>query len=122
MAVITVRGLKRSEGIIEETKSTYKGFKLFCTYKSLDPDTIGEEVGEKFFSDKLLGGIVPEVGDQFELLVDPFDGRVKSVVPVVKFKGFKDAPHASASEPSRDYSAKPEDKNGNANNGNNTAK
>ena len=120
MAIITVRGLKRSEGIIEETKSTYKGFKLFCTYKSLDPETIGEEVGEKFFSDKLLGGIVPEVGDQFELLVDPFDGRVKSVVPVVKFKGFADAPHA-ASVPTNS-GVKSEDKNGNATNGNNAAK
>lgn len=118
MAIITVRGLKRSEGIIEETKSTYKGFKLFCTYKSLDPETIGEEVGEKFFSDKLLGGIVPEVGDQFELLVDPFDGRVKSVVPVVKFNGFKDAPHASAPSTPQTHNSPAQ----NASNGNNTAK
>ena len=103
---IKVVGLKRSEGLIEETKSTYKGFKLFCTYQSLDSDTIGEEVGEKFFSDKLLGGLVPQPGDEFEVLVDPFDGRIKAVNPVVTFK---EAPHAA-----NNYSAKPEDKtNGN---------
>ena len=97
---IKVVGLKRSEGIIEETKSTYKGYKLFCTYQSLDPYTIGEEVGEKFFSDKLLGGVVPQPGDEFEVLVDPFDGRIKAVNPVVKFKG---APHGA-----NNYSAKPD--------------
>ncbi len=99
---IKVVGLKRSEGIIEETKSTYKGFKLFCTYQSLDPDIIGEEVGEKFFSDKLLGGLVPEPGDEFEVLVDPFDGRIKAINPVIKFK---EAPHAV-----NNYGAKPEGK------------
>ena len=83
--IITVRGLKRSEGVIPETKSTYAGWKLFFTYKSLDPDTIGEETNEKFFSDRTLGGIVPNVGDKFEVVVN-FEGKIASMNPVIENK------------------------------------
>lgn len=108
---IKVVGIKRSEGIVEETKQPYKGFKLYCTYPALESDVIGEQVGEKFFSDKLLGGVVPQIGDEFEVINDPFDGRIKAVNPIVKFK---DAPHAVTHN---NYNApKPEGKdNGNGN-------
>ena len=79
---IEIVGVKRSTGKMENGAS-FSGWKCFLKYKALDPQINGCEVGDKFFSDRILGGLVPQPGDKFDIAYD-LDGRVKSVKPIIE--------------------------------------
>lgn len=83
--IVTILGVKRSAGTTADGKG-YSGYKCNFSYPALDPEVKGQETDKKFFSDKVLKGIVPEENDKFELTLN-FEGRIVSLKPVVEFKG-----------------------------------
>ena len=83
--IINIHGVKRSIGKTENGAS-YSGWKCFFSYQALDPEVNGHEVGEKFLSDKLLSGLVPQPGDKFEIIYN-FEGRIMSLKPIIEPKG-----------------------------------
>ena len=85
MMTIEILGVKRSAGKTD-SGSAYSGWKCFFAYPALDPQVNGREIAEKFFSDNVLNGIVPQPGDKFEIIYS-LEGRLTSVKPVIEPKG-----------------------------------
>lgn len=83
--VINILGVKRSAGKTENG-ATYSGWKCFFSYQALDTNVNGHEVGDKFLSDTLLNGLVPQPGDKFEMVYN-FEGRIMSLKPIIEPKG-----------------------------------
>lgn len=84
MMQIEIVGVKRSTGKMDNGTS-FSGWKCFFTYKALDPQINGCDVGDKFFSDQILNGVVPQPGDKFDIVYN-FEGRLMSVKPIIEPK------------------------------------
>lgn len=78
---IKILGFKYAQGTSKKTNRPFNGF--FTCFGYEDRTYNGLKCEERFIASEVLQGIVPSVGEEYEIGVD-FNGRIVSVTPVFK--------------------------------------
>ena len=79
--IVTILGYKYAQGTSKKTNKPYNGFFTCLGYE--DSTYTGMKTKENFISAEALQGVIPSVGEKYEIGVD-FNGYITSVRPVVE--------------------------------------